>query len=186
MYCLVKCKIISPVWFASPLCLRTQVDSALYSSDWIKSWCNIKCLSNHEHGDILSIIVIFSWNIWMGRKKTIFDKMHFNMFNSTFATLRMLNESHACPNSFFSPDERIDSFGWKLLVGELIKVNFDGTFCSSLNVCDAGVVVRDDKGTFLHAKLEGCFADTSLVAQCYATHLALSRVHALGLKSLIF
>lgn len=143
MHCLVTYKLVAPVWYASCLCLRT---SALISTPFyelIKSWCDLNSVSKLKGLNILSTIAIFTWNIWKARNKVVFDKVEFNMLNSSSTAFRMMSDSLVRFGAFFMPDVRNDSLAWKPPMEDLVKVNFDGAFFSSSLFGRVGVMVCD-------------------------------------------
>lgn len=105
MHCLINSSMVALVWYASPLCLRTNFDYCDFFFEWISRWCNIPQLSKFDCGETLSMIAIFAWNIWKMHNKTIFEKTPFNMFNASAVAFRLLNEHRNGRSTFFSPGE---------------------------------------------------------------------------------
>lgn len=92
---------------------------------------------------LLSTIATFVWNIWKSRNKAVFDKCHFNMFISSSATFRMMNEVNVRFDSFLYPDVQNDYLAWKPPKIDFLKINFNGSFCTTSSSYIIGVVVLD-------------------------------------------
>lgn len=99
------------------------------------------------------------------------------MSNAWSVPFRLLNETLITDQSFLCPDVQNANLCWRPPELDVVKVNFDVAFCDSSHTLSTGVVIRDWRGTFIHASREGSHADLALVVECFATRLALTRAH---------
>lgn len=77
------------------------------------------------------------------KNKAMFDKVEFNMHNSSSTAFMMMFDSLIRFGVFLMPDALNNSLAWKPPVVDLVKVNFDSVFCLSSLFGRVGVVVRD-------------------------------------------
>lgn len=78
-----------------------------------------------------------------------------------------------------------DNLAWKPPEIECVKINFDGSFCSATHNGGIRVVIHDWRGSFVCAKSDWCFADSTLIVECRAARLAFFTAHDLGFRCLV-
>ncbi|ONH90045.1 hypothetical protein PRUPE_8G032200 [Prunus persica] len=172
---LFLCPWTNAVRFVVPL--NYIVDMRGFSSvdRWLKGVINFQGLSKREVHFLLTNISFICWEIWKTGCNFVFKSSHIDprlTIDRAIQNRREFLDAKAkspMPFGDASVDPNILAQGWRPLMSNYVKINFDGAWKKDSHLAGLGVVARDAIGSFCGGLATSFHCNLALVAEAAAS-----------------
>ncbi|XP_027155450.1 uncharacterized protein LOC113777063 [Coffea eugenioides] len=139
----------------------------------------------------MELVGVILWNLWNNRNGAIFDGPYrdpLSLISLSIAFLNQFNEANSKDkfNKPISLKSRLSIGHWIRPNAGFVKANFDGAVFMDDKSSGVGVIIRDDKGSFiagLSKKNLGILEPN--VVESYAAKHAIQLLHDLGFNKIV-
>ncbi|XP_027151906.1 uncharacterized protein LOC113751962 [Coffea eugenioides] len=146
-------------WALSFLSQKGQLQLADHITSWLPN--QLLRLSSKE----MELVGVILWNLWNNRNGAIFDGPYRDLLNLISLSIAFLNQFHEANskdkcNTPISLQSRLSIGHWIRPNAGFVMANFDGAVFMDDKSSGVGVIIRDDKGSFiagLSKKIPGIF-----------------------------
>nr|XP_027062717.1 uncharacterized protein LOC113689086 [Coffea arabica] len=139
----------------------------------------------------MELVDVILWNLWNNRNGAIFDRPYKDPLSLVFLSIAFLDQFHEAnsKDKFNTPtslQSRLSIGHWIRPNAGFVKANFDGAVFMDDKSSGVGVIIRDDKGSFiadLSKKILGILEPN--VVESYAAKHAIQLLHDLSFNKIV-
>ncbi|ONK59995.1 uncharacterized protein A4U43_C08F13100 [Asparagus officinalis] len=117
-----------------------------------KDWLNAM-LQNQQQNRAL--IAMTCWTIWNNRNETVWQARSFIVSKALWIAFNLLEQwrkENVVPPLATGETEIVDNSKWSQPAAGKFKLNVDATVFRNQRKCELGLIIRDDRGSFVAAR----------------------------------